>query len=152
MNKHISFKTKRGITITEVIVAMLIIVVVSAVSIGMVSGYTNSSDRMMGMNNAASLCSNVREMFMYADSEEEFEELLSVVADIEISNSENPNVYVFNEEAYSGYFLVSYTEGEKGVITARFSALLNDMNNRTFLETNEITRTIVLPEKQEEEK
>ena len=60
---------------TEVIIAMLIIVVISAVSIGLVRGYSNSSDRMMGINSATSLCSNVRELFLYADSKEEFEKL-----------------------------------------------------------------------------
>ena len=135
---------------TEVIIAMLIIVVISAVSIGLVRGYSNSSDRMMGINSATSLCSNVRELFLYADSKEEFEKLLPVVADIKISNADNPNVYVFDEGGFSGYFIVSYTKGIDDTLTARFSALLNDMNGKAFLETEELSRTIRLTPSGEE--
>ena len=113
---------------------IVIVVAVSAAAIAIITTFSRSSSRTFHINTAISMVENVREAFLYAESTEEFEELLPVVSDSEFTKI--GKVYAFDETGYSGYITAGYAEDGSGY----FSANIRDANNNIVWELEEFSK------------
>ena len=77
-------KKKRGVTIPEAVVAMLIIVIVSASAITMLSSFSKQSAKMLQRNEALTLAENALECFKVSKTCAQFSSYLSSFSSEEI--------------------------------------------------------------------
>ena len=125
MSKHL--RSRRGLGLAEVIVAMAIIVVVSVTAMNLVMRFSAISGNMTQRNNGINVVEKGMECFKFADNQSHFEALLYNLVDTELKVEEG-TIYVFEGAGYTVRMKVYY-----GTTSATFLATVRDSKDRMVL-------------------
>ena len=148
MKKHVRAKlNKRGVTIAEAVVAMAVIIAVSAAAIACIEAFSKTSANMNGKNEAVILCENALEVFKGTDTYNSYRGIRgrflkytpSGVSDYE----DYPSLVVENYEipGCTVQIDLKYNSEEQ---TASFSAVVRDTKNRKVFEIDEYKKAITI--------
>ncbi len=105
---------RKGFSIVEVIIALAIITLVSAVVVSLVMSSNHIENNSMSVMTATNVTENVIECFRFAESKEEFDSLLEKL-DVEYEynlNSDNLDRYVIKDSNYKVIFVINYVADE----------------------------------------
>lgn len=105
---------RKGFSIVEVIIALVIITLVSTVVVSLVMSSNHIERNSMSVMNATNVTENVIECFRFVESKEEFDALLEKL-DVEYEynlNSDNLDRYVIKDSNYKVIFVVNYVADE----------------------------------------
>lgn len=103
MRKRLS---RKAMSLAEVVVAMAIILVVSASAASLVAYFTTAATRMTYRNEAVKLAENCLECFVYADSYAAFEE--AVEGKLGVTFVDDEGVYTYATDDYTVRYTISY--------------------------------------------
>ena len=150
MKKHVRAKlNNRGVTIAEAVVAMAVIIAVSAAAIACIEAFSKTSANMNGKNEAVILCENALEVFKGTDTYSSYRDIRgSFVKYTPESggipyNEDYPSVVVENYEipGCTVQIDLKYNSEEQ---TASFSAVVRDTKNRKVFEIDEYKKAITI--------
>lgn len=112
--KKIIKNPRKGISLVEVIIALVIIALVSISVVTIIMASNTVENKTLSVMHATNTTENVIECFRYAENKEEFEPLLEKLdVDYEYSlNSENLDRYVIKKNDYKIIFVVNYVADE----------------------------------------
>jgi|GEM_PF-2161625 len=92
-------KNNRGISLAETIIAMTVILVVSATASGLITRYLSASSKMMNRYDAVSMSESVIECFDFSETYNEFNRAIIMIPDNSIERKGySDNKIVVNEE------------------------------------------------------
>lgn len=118
MNNNFNKNSRKGFSLMEVVVAMVIIALVSSVVMTLIMSSDTIERNTMGVLNATNVTENVIECFRYADNKEELDALLDEFADYEFGlTADNNNRYVINKDNYRVIFVIDYVAQELEIDT-----------------------------------
>ncbi len=115
----LKLKNKKGFSLVEVVVALAVIVIVSAAAITIILSSFASKNTIIDKSKAQSFASNVWESFKAADGQEEFLALVSFSEGVELSEVENEGegktvyTYFFPESEIEARISVDFSETER---------------------------------------
>lgn len=141
MKKYIS-NPRKGFSIMEVVVALVIITLVSAVVTTIIKSSTTIERNTMSVMKATTITENIIECFRYADSKEEFDPLLEKFVEMyEVNYDElnNRARYVIREGSYRITFTINYVSGESGYVAdeLEINTIVNGKNIYDCIYTKE---------------
>ena len=117
--KNVIKNPRKGFSLMEVVVALVIITLVSSVVMTLITSSNTIERNTMSALNATNLAENIIECFRYADSKEELDPLLEKLAiDYEYGLSvDNLDRYVIIKDNYRIVFVVNYVAQELEIDT-----------------------------------
>ena len=116
---------KKGISLAETIIAMAVVLIVSASATATVGYFASISNRMVQRNEATTIAENSMACFTYADNLTDFENLL---ADKVASFDKEGSVYTYQGDHYTVQLTVVY-----GADTATIAIDAHDDKERDIL-------------------
>ena len=117
MIKNIN-NSRKGFSLMEVVVAMVIIALVSTVVMTLINSSDTIERNTMGVLNATNITENIIECFRYADNKEELDALLDEFVDYEFSlTAENYDRYVIVKDNYRIIFVINHVAHELEIDT-----------------------------------
>jgi len=125
-------RNRRGISLAEAVIAMAVILVVSAAATTLITHFAAVSARMMQRNEATNIVENTLECFKYCDNRTDFEAEVSALG---YAYGVAGDVYTLEGNDYVIRLEVGY-----GAESATFAASVSDKKGRGILEIEPYTR------------
>ena len=123
-------RSRKGIGLTEAIVAMAIIVTVSVAAMGIVTRFATNTADSLNQNEAITIVDNALECFKYCNSQSEF--YAQVFRTMGVLDWPDPDGTVYTYKGIVGYIVVVKVTYTYGPHMAQFMAYVRkESNNRT---------------------
>lgn len=114
----LNLKRKRGFSLAEVVIALAVIVIVSAGAITIILSSFAAKTKTINKSNAQSFADNVWESFKVSESVEEFEEAVAFSLGIELEGSLDSDgrtvyTYILPESEFEAKISVGFFDTER---------------------------------------
>lgn len=127
-------RARCGAVMSEAIVAMAIIIVISTTAMSFLTHFALNSAQMIRRNEAINIIENAMECFRFADNKALFEYSLERYARVEFEVSEDV-LYVYEGNGFTVNLRVSY-----GEYMATFMASAHDESGKSIIVVSRYTR------------
>ena len=126
------WRNKRGISLAEAVIAMAVILLVSAAATTLITLFARSSARMTQRNEATNITENCLECFVFCDSKVDFDAQLG---GLDYTFEVDGNTYTIEGQDYLITMEINF-----GAEAATFAAEAHDRKGRSILEIPVYTR------------
>ena len=120
-------RTRKGVGLTEAIVAMAIIVVVSVAAMGIVTRFATNTADSLNQSTAINIADNALECFKYCNSQAEF--YTHAFRTMGVTDWPDADGYVYTYKGITGYTVVVKTVYTYSPHVAMFSASVRKSGN-----------------------
>ena len=123
-------RDRRGISMTEVVVAMALVVIVTGAAISVLIASIQFDAKYKAQTHAQNACESAVECIRFADGKEKLHELLSQkVGFVQLKEDKeegNDITYFFDAGKASAEVVITYVDGSEGNYIAKYVVRLND--------------------------
>lgn len=138
-HRHLRVLRRRGVGLTEVAIAMAIILIVSIAATGLITRFAANNARAINYDRAINLVDNALECFKFSGTQREFNVRMLLTVQIEDWPATNEPVYVYEGiEGYVVYIKVVY--GYSGYLDQFGASVQRTDNNRTVYSVVDYTK------------